>query len=269
IKPVEGVKPVEPPPAKVEIPAGPLPPQIEPETTRKVKKATAFLRVTSGRDTFEGSGFFALEPGLVFTNAHVLDMLHATNEAPSKVEVVVYSGEPEEFRLTAQVLGVDRSNDLAVVRVPDDPRLPAPLPVDTTHRLTELQKVYIFGFPFGTSLGKNITVSESSVSSLRKDADGTVNQVQVNGGMHQGNSGGPVVDSRGVVIGVAVAIIRGTQINFAVPGEKVQGLLHGRVADIQFGEPYREGGQIKLPVQVQFLDPLRRIRDLKVESWTG
>ncbi len=124
---------------------------------------------------------------------------------------------------------MDRDNDLAILRVDGNKQdLPPPLPVDTSAGLTELQNVYIFGYPFGENLGKNITISSSAVSSIRKDTDGAVSQVQVNGGMHPGNSGGPIVDSRGVVIGVSVAIITGTQINFVVPGEKVLGLLRGR-----------------------------------------
>src|SRR5207248_15421 len=106
--------------------------------------------------------------------------------------VVVHSGEPEEFKLPGLVLGVDRSNDLAVLRVdPQASPLPAPLLVDSG-KLIETQKVYIFGFPYGARLGKNITVSESSISSLRRDSSGALSQIQVNGGMHQGNSGGPV-----------------------------------------------------------------------------
>jgi hypothetical protein len=66
-----------------------------------------------------------------------------------------------------------------------------------------------------------------------------------------------------------VAIIRGTQINFAVPGEKVQTLMRGRVTDVQFGEPYLENAQVKLPVQIECLDPLQRIRGLRAEVWTG
>ena len=266
-------KVVASPPAKVvEVPAGPVPTFIAPDTTRRVKKATAYLRVTlaNGQEA-QGSGFFAAEPGLVFTNAHVLGMLSPASQMPTGVAVVVNSGEPGEFTLPGQVRGAwTERPTLGVLRVNGDPgRLPAPLAIDTSAALTELQKVYVFGFPFGSSLGKNITVSDSSVSSLRRGPDGGVKEIQVNGGMSPGNSGGPVVDSRGVVVGVAVAIIRGTQINFAVPGEKVQQLLRGRVTEVEFGEPYLENAQVKLPVHVLCLDPMRRIRDLKAELWTG
>ncbi|HWY87187.1 MAG TPA: trypsin-like peptidase domain-containing protein, partial [Gemmataceae bacterium] len=242
----------EAPPTQVEIPQGPTPREIDPASMKRVKKATAYLRVRLGNGTVaEGSGFFAAEKGLVFTNAHVLGMLNPSSPAPTVVEVVTNSGERGETTRRAKVLGVDRESDLGVLRVGgDDAALPDPLPLDTAQNLTELQKVYVFGFPFGKDLGKNITISESAVSSIRREPDGSVHQVQVNGGIHPGNSGGPVVDSRGVVIGVSVAGIRGTLINFAVPGEKVQGMLWGRVAELSVGEAYLKDATTKLPVEI-------------------
>jgi len=207
-------------PPQALIPPGPAPPALGKEALRLVKNATAYLKVTQGNGTIsEGSGFFALEPGLVFTNAHVLGMLSPSSLGPKDVEVVVHSGQKDEFQLCAQVLGVDRTTDLAILSVNHErQRWPTALAVDSTRDLTELQKVYVFGFPFGASLGKDITVGDSSISRMIKGPDGTVAQIQVNGGMNPGNSGGPVVDTRGVVVGVAVSILRGTQLNFAVPG---------------------------------------------------
>jgi len=255
-----------------QIPAGPAPATIQPESTRKVKKATVYLKVVmAGGETAEGSGFFAMEPGIVLTNAHVVGMLQANSKAPKKIDIVANSGETDEFTMKGLILGVDRDSDLAVLRVQEEKsRWPAPLPVEFDMRnLTELQKVYIFGFPLGAGLGREITASESSISSFRKDADGSLFQIQVNGGMHPGNSGGPVVDSRGVVVGVAVAIIRGTQINFAVPGDKIRGMVNGRVLDTRLGHPFRDQEQIKLPVKITCLDPLERIRAMQVDVWTG
>jgi S1-C subfamily serine protease/Tfp pilus assembly protein PilF len=247
------------------------PAAIAAETTRKVRQATAFLRVRlANGTTVEGSGFFADQPGLVFTNAHVLGMKSPGSAAPARVDVVVHSGEPQEFTLLGKVLGVDRHNDLGVVRVQAAAdRLPAPLAVAGSENVSLVQKVYVFGFPFGATLGKDITVSETSVSSIRKGADGTATQIQVNGGMHPGNSGGPVVDSRGAVVGVAVAVLRNSQIHFAVPGECVQALLRGRLAEAHLAEPFRDGDQVKLPVRLDFQDPLGRLHKVRLDVWAG
>ena len=249
--------------------AKPLPPQMDLDVVQRVKQATVYLRVTSpSGQVAEGSGFFAVEPGIVFTNAHVLGMLQTSSRPPKQVDVVVHSGEGNEFKLVGQVLGVDRASDLAVVKVQGN--LPAALPLEMDRKLVETQKVYIFGFPFGAQLGKNITVSESSVSSLRKDqVTGAVEQIQVNGGMHPGNSGGPVVNSLGRVIGVSVAGIRGTQINFAVPAEFVKLNLEGRFLESRHAEPYMKSGQAHAPVYFTCLDALGRIREARVEVWTG
>jgi len=250
---------------------GPVPANMDPATVTRVKDSTVYLRVQLPNGSVaEGSGFLCVEPGIVMTNAHVLGMLQADATPPSRVDVVVHSGEVGELKAVASVLGVDRTNDLAVLRVAGNPaRLPPPLAVDSAANLIETQKVYVFGFPLGAQLGKNITVSDSSVSALRRDEAGGLSQIQVNGGMHPGNSGGPVTDARGVVIGVSVAIIRGTQINFAIPGDFVKQLLDGQFAASEVGTPYLVDGSPTLPVKLTCLDPLGRLRNVKVTLWTG
>src|SRR5205085_2894701 len=104
--------------------------------------------------------------------------------------------------------------------------LPAPLQRGTSQGLNETQSVFVFGFPFGQQLGKEITVSKSSVSSLRKSGVHVVS-IQLDGGLNPGNSGGPVVDSTGAVIGVAVSGVRGTTIGNAIPAEFVTRFLNG------------------------------------------
>ena len=198
-------------------------------------------------------------------------MLDAGARKPKSVQVVVNSGENGEVRLNGTVLGVDRHSDLALVRVSGDAQSwPARLPVEVNMTgLIELQPVYIFGFPLGASLGKEISVSDARITSFRKNSDGSLRQIQLNGSMNPGNSGGPIVDSRGVVIGVSVSIIRGAAINFAVPSEKIHGMMHGRVLDLTMRQRYRDQQAVKLPVKVAFLDPLEHIREVKLNYWTG
>jgi S1-C subfamily serine protease len=245
-----------------------LPIQITPEAVRQTKQATVYLKVTgdSGQ-TLEGSGFFVSEPGLIVTNAHVLGMLRARSKPPKAIDVIVNSGETNELKLVGKLLGVDRTNDLAILRV--EGKLPAPLKLELKDELVETQKVYIFGFPFGAELGKNITVSESSVSSLRKDASGALERIQVNGGMHPGNSGGPVVDASGRVVGVSVAVIRSTQINFAIPAVTVKALLDGGIQEVNAGELFRDKEAVRVPLQISSIDPFQRIKEIRVEVWAG
>jgi S1-C subfamily serine protease len=243
--------------------------QLSKNVQTRVVNATVYLQVTQGDGRLaEGSGFLAYEPGLVLTNAHVVGMLKPDQDAPKQVSVVLYSGEPNERSLAGTVVGVDRSADLAVVRVAKD-NLPPPLAVKTSADLALTQPVYVFGFPFGEKLGKNVTVSPTQVSSLRKGPTGELVQVQVNGGMHPGNSGGPVVNAKGEVVGVSVAGIPGTQINFAVPCEAVHGLMQGRIANLGMGHSFKEGGTTRVAFQVELLDPLQKAKQVTLHWWVG
>jgi S1-C subfamily serine protease len=239
----------------------------------KVKRATVYIRVTEADGQASGSGFFEAASGLVMTNAHVIGMLHADEPAPQKIEVVLRSGERDEKMLPAAIVAVDRASDLSVLSV--DVRAaglaapPATLAVASAAGLRETQQVFVFGFPFGEVLGKNITVSTSSVSSLRKDKDGVLAQVQVNGGMNPGNSGGPVVDAAGNVVGVAVAGIKGTPIDFAIPGDTVAAVIRGRCSDIRVGEAFRKGDQIAVPVDVTTIDPMHLLNKFAIDWWAG
>jgi hypothetical protein len=87
--------------------------------------------------------------------------------------------------------------------------------------------------------------------------------------MDPGNSGGPVVDTNGHVVGVAVAIILGREIQFAVPSDRVHGLLYGRVVNMGIGQPVKTGAKITAPVKIETVDLRGQIKEVAVEVWTG
>jgi hypothetical protein len=256
-------------PLKKNLPAGD---QLSPDALRLVKQATVYLRVTlpDGR-VAQGSGFFAGGPDIVLTNGHVLGMLSPEGRPPQKIEVVVHSGAAEEKTYTARLRQVDARDDLAAIAVdvPSGAKLPPPLAIGRGKDLIETQAVFVFGFPFGKQLGRNITVSKTSVSSIRTKADGAIQDLIVSGGMHPGNSGGPVVDGNGLVVGMSVAVIAGTQINFAIAGETVQSFLTGRMQKRVYMAPYQEGDKLKLPIRYHLTDPLNAIAKVVVDTWTG
>jgi S1-C subfamily serine protease len=252
--------------------------KISPEDREKVKQATLYLRVTmpdGGKAS--GSGFFgcAEEPNLILTNAHVVGMLSPDSTLPQRIEVFINSGQPEEDEGQAIVLGVDRSSDLAVLKLQQPTKkqkpLPPPINVKNAEKLAELDDVWVFGFPLGEKLGKEITIRPSSVSSLRKiSGTNLLDKIQVNGGMDPGNSGGPVVDTSGSVVGVAVSGIQGRMINFAIPGERVHTILNGRIAEMGMGQPYfTPEKQIGVPVTVALLDPRNLVKEVSLDVWVG
>lgn len=233
---------------------------------KAVKRATVHLRVKMANNKVaEGSGWFAVEKGLIITNAHVLGMIDADSRVPLQIEATIDSGEESSRTVKVKLLGVGRFSDLAVLRAEGDD-LPEPLALGDTADLNETQTVYVFGFPFGKQLGKNITISKSSVSSLRKE-NGELKQIQVNGGIHSGNSGGPVVDAKGQVIGVAVSAVPGTLINFAIPSGEVAEFLAGRIYSLSIELSFLEGSRTKVPVRILMVDPLSRIKDISIDHW--
>ncbi|HZY85733.1 MAG TPA: trypsin-like peptidase domain-containing protein, partial [Gemmataceae bacterium] len=241
--------------------------QLTPAVLQKVKGSTVYLRVKSAQGESEGSGFFGGVPGVVVTNAHVVGMLARGAPAPTSVRVVRNKGEKDEATFPAKVVAVDHDADLALLSVPAK-GMPAPLVVKSAQGLQETQVVYVAGFPLGELPGKSITINKYELSSLKKEK-GALDKLQVHGDMQPGNSGGPLLDADGEVVGVCVAVLRNTRINFAVPGDKVCRFLDGHLAELALETPARVDGQLRVPVSVRLVDPLGRLRQVGLDVWVG
>lgn len=210
------------------------------DAVTEVKSSTVYIRCRDARgQQSSGTGFFAGRPGHVVTNAHVIGYHPREYSPATKIEVIVRSGEPNERTYVARIYGVEGEADLALLAI-DEPDLPRPLKLGVSAALKETDEVLIFGYPFGEQLGRNISVNKSTVSSLRKDK-GEIAVVQLSGGLNPGNSGGPVANRSGEVVGVSVAKLRGADgIDFAIPAERAEAFLN---------DQYASGGTIR-PQQV-------------------
>ena len=185
-----------------------------------------------------------------------------------EVSVVFNSGTPDEQVLKAETIALDSGRDLAILNVSGLRAAPAPLPLDLNFKPAETTPVFIFGFPFGEALSKSngnpaITVGRGSVSSLRLDERGEDSVVQIDGALNPGNSGGPVVDAKGRLVGVAVATIKGAGIGFAIPPATLQKMLAGRISDVHIASRTESDG-MSLEITVTLLDPFRKIRRVAV-----
>src|SRR5580700_9551526 len=167
-----------------------------------------------------GSGFVIDEKGYILTNFHVVQ------EAQS-IEVVL----GDQTRYPGKFVGADQRNDVALVKIdPKGKRLVA-LPLGDSASLQVGQKVLAIGNPFGfqstlttgvvSALGRNVQTSQTTLIDEAIQTDAAINR---------GNSGGPLINSRGEVIGINSAIFTpsGTTagIGFAIPVNTAKRIAH-------------------------------------------
>lgn len=189
----------------------------------RVTQATAFVKRTPAG---EGTAFCVDPAGLFITNLHVVDGVDLLATLP----LVLNSGTPQERTVIARVLSTTNQWDLALLKVDAESPLPClPLLADNDEPALG-DEVRAFGFPFGTLVdGRNpsITMNQGRVSSLGRDDDGVLNHVRFDAVVNFGNSGGPLVDEQGRVVGVVTAKMAppADRTSFAVSLPRLRGFL--------------------------------------------
>ncbi len=236
--------------------------ELQAPTLTKLKEATAYVKWSNGSVLKMGSAFLvrkSADTGWFLTCAHVV-------AGAPKVEVVLLSGSGKERVLQAEVLAADETRDVAFLRVKDS-ALPAVLEFASKTELRETENVFVAGFPFGEALSTSsrnpdISISKVSVSSIRRDERGEVATVQLDGNVNPGNSGGPVVDSKGKIVGMAAAKIAGTGLNFAIPPESLKAYMRGRVVAAAVTAAIVEARKARLEIRASLLDPLGSLKSV-------
>jgi serine protease Do len=184
----------------------------------------------------QGSGFVITPDGIVLTNAHVVD---------GAKEVTVKLSDHREYK--AKVLGADRSSDIAVLKI-DGHDLPT-VQLGNSDQLGVGDYVLAIGEPFG--LEETATAGIVSAKGRSLPGDGYVPFIQTDAAVNPGNSGGPLFDANGTVVGINSQIYSSSGgfqgVSFAIPINmavqiKDQIVKTGKVAHSRLG------------VQVQTLD---------------
>lgn len=172
-----------------------------------------------------GSGFVVSKDGVIITNAHVVatEGRQGESQRASSVEVVFKLKGTQTQRVPATILGVDNTSDVAVLKVdPDKAPALVPIPLGDSDGVQVGESVVAIGNP----LGYDFSLTEGIVSATNRNLqspNGAViaNGIQTDAAINSGNSGGPLINSRGQVIGVNEQIASqsgGNQgLGFAVP----------------------------------------------------
>lgn len=136
-----------------------------------------------------GTGFFVSKKGHIITNHHVIESCDANK--------VSYNGK----LMNTNTIAVDRMNDLAILKANLNPVKVYPVSnVDAQL----LEDVIIAGYPLGKKVSAAIKTSKGSITSLAGYGD-NYSEFQTDAALNQGNSGGPIINQKGNVVGVAVA----------------------------------------------------------------
>jgi S1-C subfamily serine protease len=178
----------------------------------------------SASDAAQGSGFVVSPDGYILTNSHVVTTAGegdatATPEAASTVFVEFRDGD----RVRARVVGWDIYDDVGLVRVDPADHALVPVPLGDSAQVVVGEPVAAIGSPFGNDSSLSVGVvsaTERSIASLTSSYD-LVDAIQTDAPINRGNSGGPLFDARGRVIGINAQINsesgNAEGVGFAVP----------------------------------------------------
>ena len=165
----------------------------------------------------QGSGFILTKEGLILTNNHVIGNAQ-------RLEVML----SDKHKYKARVLALDKNHDLALIKI-DAPNL-IPVTLSDSRSLMVGQRVYAIGNPFGL----NGTMTRGIISAIRsiRGPSGTPieDAIQTDAAVNPGNSGGPLLNSRGEVIGITTMIAsngadQSSGIGFAIPINTARAIL--------------------------------------------
>jgi serine protease Do len=181
---------------------------------------TSLVRVSNGRGG-HGAGVVWRAEGLIVTNAHVVAGAAVGHRGDGRLTVTLVDGR----ELPATVLAHDPRRDLAALRIAADGL--TPIDIGDSRRLVAGDFVLALGFPWGVQGGATSGIV-IGVGAQLPEADG---RDWIAAGLHlrPGHSGGPLVDSRGQLVGINT-MMNGPEVGVAIPVHVIVEFLHTALA---------------------------------------
>ena len=172
---------------------------------------------------WSGSGF-ALQNGYIVTNYHVIE---------GAVSILIKGIKGDFYKsYTATVIGSDKNNDLALLKINDSKfagfgTIPYSIP-STTAEVGE--EIFVLGYPLTSTMGDEIKLTTGVISS-KTGFQGDVSLYQISAPIQPGNSGGPLFDKKGNVIGIVSAKHAGAEnVGYAIKASYLRNLIESNVS---------------------------------------
>ena len=188
----------------------------------------------TGDQTMSGSGVFISDQGYILTNNHVV-------EGTQEVSIVLSDGTEQK----AEIVGTDLYADIAVLKT--DGHVPAVAPLGNSDVLDPGESVIAIGSPLG-NFKNTVTVGVVSATGRAIDTGNGYqieNLIQTDAAINHGNSGGPLVNLAGEVIGINTLVVRNTNsgdvaegLGFALPMNTAQAIAGQIIQQGYFARPY-------------------------------
>ena len=171
----------------------------------------------------QGSGFVISREGYVLTSAHVVTTAGPEEQGEPEVADRVFVGFRDGDRVEATVIGWDAFDDVAVLKVDPDAHALDPVPLGDSGRVVVGEPVAAVGSPFGNESSLSVGVVSATQRSIDSLTSGysVGDAIQTDAPITHGNSGGPLFDARGRVIGINAQIRtdsgQSEGVGFAIP----------------------------------------------------
>ena len=201
-----------------------------PEIVEKVSPSVVGISCIVDGSSCTGTGIIMSEDGYIITNAHVVDGASSIsvllpenylpkNESSSKSDSSEIESDEENLTYTAELVGADDQTDIAVLKIEKTGLTAVEFGTSSEIQVGELS--IVIGNPLGFSLANSVTAGIISATdrSLTVE-DRTMNLIQTDASINSGNSGGPLINAYGQVIGITSAKVSsayGEGLGFAIP----------------------------------------------------